>query len=108
MTIILPAPVAGYFAAKNRHDVDGMLAPFAAAAVVRDEGRAHEGRAAIRAWMEETTKKYRVTVVPEAAAEEGGRLVVTGLVSGDFPGSPARLTYRFALADGAIAGLEIG
>jgi len=108
MTISLPAPVAGYFAAKNRHDIGGMLAPFSAEAEVRDEGRVHAGRAAIRAWMEETTRKYRVTVVPEAAAEEGGRVVVTGLVAGDFPGSPARLTYRFALADGAIAGLEIG
>ncbi len=34
----LPAPLEAYFDAVNRGDVDGMLEPFAAHAVVKDEG----------------------------------------------------------------------
>jgi len=49
-----------YFAATNRHDVDGMVEPFAPTAVVVDEEYEGELRraAAIRGCMEETTRKY--------------------------------------------------
>lgn len=108
MALNPPPPIAAYFAAKNRHDIDGMLAPFASNAEVRDEGELHRGRDAIRAWMEHTTKKYRVTSIPEEHHSEDGRDIVRSLVSGDFPGSPAHLTYRFTLAAGEIAALDIG
>lgn len=108
MTIDLPRPIADYFAAKNRHDIDAMLAPFAADATVRDEGQAYNGHAAIRGWMEETTRRYRVTVEPTEASSDGGTWKVAALVAGDFPGSPAVLRYRFSLADERIARLEIG
>ena len=108
MTIDLPRPLAAYFAAKNRHDIDAMLAPFAADSIVRDEGKTYTGRAAIKAWMEETTKKYRVTVEPAEASSKGPNWTVAGLVSGNFPGSPATLHYRFAVAEDRIAHLEIG
>jgi hypothetical protein len=108
MTIALPPPIAAYYDAKNRHDIDGMLAPFAVDALVHDEGHDHLGRASIRAWMEDTTRKYRVTSTPEESSADGAELVVRALVSGNFPGSPAHLTYRFALADDRIARLTIG
>ena len=62
MTVKLPQPLVDYFAAKNRHDIDGMLIPFSPDATVRDEGEIHQGAVAIRDWMEATTRKYRVTV----------------------------------------------
>jgi hypothetical protein len=34
----LPLPLATYYEAKNQHDINGMLAPFAEDAVVKDEG----------------------------------------------------------------------
>ena len=108
MTIQLPAPVADYFLAINRHDIDAMLAPFAAGAMVHDEGEEHVGHAAIRAWMVETTLKYRVTVVPQEAEEANGGTTVAGLVSGNFPGSPAKLRYGFTLSSDWISRLEIG
>lgn len=108
MTQVLPAPILDYIEAKNRHDIDGMLAPFAEAATVRDEGKTHEGRAAIRAWMEETTRKYRVTVTVAKVAETDIGVLVTLDVAGDFPGSPLPLDFRFTLADGRITRLEIG
>ena len=108
MSLNAPKPITDYYEAKNRHDVDAMLAPFAAEAAVKDEGKTYVGHAAIRAWMEDTTHKYRVTVEPETIDEDGERLVVRALVSGNFPGSPARLTYWFTVRAGKIAGLEIG
>ncbi len=103
----LPAPIAAYFAANPRFDVAGMLAPFAADAVVRDERHTHVGTAAIRAWIETATVGNRAVATPEAWHEDAGRLVVEGRVAGAFPGSPVRLAFRFALADGRIGALDI-
>ena len=103
----LPLPLATYYEAKNQHDINGMLAPFAEDAVVRDEGQEHHGRAAIRSWMEHTTRKYRVTVDVKQIELVDDCLIVSGLVSGDFPGSPAMLRYAFTLSGSKIARLEI-
>lgn len=103
----LPEPIATYFAGVNRHHVDAMLAPFAEAAVVKDEGQERRGLPAIREWMEETTRKYRATVAVADVAEMDGKTVVTGRVSGNFPGSPVDLRYAFNLAGGSISRLEI-
>jgi ketosteroid isomerase-like protein len=108
MSLDLPAPINAYYAAKNAHDIDAMLAPFADEAHVRDEGEDHRGHAAIRDWMEHTTRKYRVTATPEEVSKEGDKHIVRALVAGDFPGSPAHLTYRFTLAGDRITRLEIG
>jgi ketosteroid isomerase-like protein len=108
MSLDLPAPIHAYYAAKNVHDIDAMLTPFAEDAHVRDEGEDHRGRVAIRGWMEETTRKYRVTATPEDVSKDGGQHIVRALVAGNFPGSPARLTYRFTLAGDRIVRLEIG
>jgi ketosteroid isomerase-like protein len=108
MIATLPQPLADYFAAKNRHDIDAMLIPFSPDATVRDEGRTHRGPAAIRGWMEETTRKYRVTVEVAEATANGDAWRIAGIVSGNFPGSTATLHYNFTLADNRIALLEIG
>lgn len=107
MSIELPKPLAVYYAAKNQKDIDGMLACFAADAGVRDEGEDRRGRAEIREWMEETTRKYGVTVDPRKISGEADKPVVAALVTGNFPGSPVTLRYRFTLAGGAITYLEI-
>lgn len=103
MSLELPEPIAAYFAGTNNHDIDAMLAPFAEAAIIRDEGQERRGLAAIQEWMEETTRKYRVTV----AITDVAKTVVTGRVSGNFPGSPVELRYAVTLAGDKIARLEI-
>lgn len=108
MTAKLPQPLADYFAAKNRHDIDAMLVPFSSDATVEDEGKTHRASAAIRRWMEETTRKYRVTVEVAEATTNGDAWRIAGIVSGNFPGSPATLHYVFTLTDGRITRLEIG
>ena len=108
MSATLPEPLSAYFGAKNRHDIDAMLAPFAEEVVVKDEGQERRGPAAICEWMEETTSKYHDTVEVTDVAEADGKTVVTGLVSGTFPGSPVRLRFHFTIEGDKIARLEIG
>ena len=108
MPIDLPQPLKDYFSAVNSQDIDAMLAPFAMEAMVKDEGATMNGRAAIRAWIEETTRKYGVSLSPEGIDRDGDRVSVRVLMSGNFPGSPAHVTYRFILRGGEIGELEIG
>ena len=108
MSITLPAPVASYFKARNDFDLDATLAPFDHDAVVKDEHEEHRGLAAIRSWVEETTRKYHAKVEPQNAIEAGKKVVVSGLVSGDFPGSPLLLDHTFTLSRQKISRLEIG
>ena len=86
-----------------------MTACFAPDAEVRDEGRTYVGRAAIHGWKQETIAKYGIHIEPLEIRAEGGAAIVVAHVAGNFPGSPAKLTYRFGLsADGLIQTLAIG
>jgi hypothetical protein len=106
-TTQLPRPVATYVEGANAQDIDAVTACFTASAVVQDEGQSRQGMAAIREWAEEVSRKYRPTVDVIDVAEADGRTIVTGRVSGDFPGSPIELHYVFALNGGKIDRLEI-
>jgi len=44
----LPEPLESYFEAVNREDVEAMLVPFAANAVVSDEGKTRSGVTELR------------------------------------------------------------
>ncbi len=103
----LPKSIADYIAGSNAHDPDACAACFAADAIVIDEGRERKGLADIRAWKEEVTRKYRATVQVIAVAKTDGKTIVTGRVSGNFPGSPVDLRYAFTLRGDKIARLEI-
>jgi hypothetical protein len=107
MSTKLPPPLGAYFAAVNVQDIEAMLAPFSAAATVKDEAQERRGLAAIREWIEETTRKYGVTIAVIDVAETTGNTTVTGRVSGNFPGSPVELCYAFILDGEKIARLEI-
>src|SRR5260370_33636726 len=103
----LQQSIAAYFAATKTHDIAAMLAPFAEEAVVKDEGREYRGIDAIRDWMEETTRKYRFTVDVTDVAKARGKTVVTGLGSGNLPGSPVSLRHEVTVDRRKIARLEI-
>ena len=103
----LPDILTRYFAAQNAHDIEAMTDCFAVDAHVHDEGEDHRGRAAIRAWIKETSEKYRVEVEPLELRREADLTVIVARVSGNFPGSPADLTFRFGLADGRVATLAV-
>lgn len=107
MTLELPQPITGYFAADAHGGADAVARCFAAGAVVRDEGQTHVGQAAIRSWKAETGKKYIYTVTPFDITRDSDRVVVTSHLEGDFPGSPVNLRYIFELDGEMIAALEI-
>ena len=107
MSIDLPAPIAGYFAAENSDDAEALTACFAPDAVVRDEGRRIQGIAAIKAWKREGKAKYQHKIKLLGAAETGGETIVRGLVSGNFPGSPIELGFAFVLDGERITSLEV-
>jgi hypothetical protein len=100
-------PIAAYVEANARLDVDGMLAPFAADAVLIDNGRRHQGHAELRSLLEEAVIPAKAIFTPDTARHENGQVVVEGPAHGDFKGSPIRFTYRFTLEKGAIKALEI-
>jgi ketosteroid isomerase-like protein len=103
----LPPPISNYFKAVNVQDVDAMLSAFSDDASVRDEGQDMIGRAAIREWIDDTTRKYRITVMPTGVDRADQRTIVTVKVSGSFPGSPIQLRYHFTLSGEKITRLEI-
>jgi hypothetical protein len=103
--LTLPAPVAAYFAAE--HDPEALARCFASHAVMKDDGHTYSGLDAIKSFMAEASAKYNATSVPFAMEREDGLQVVRASVTGNFPGSPIELSYRFRLDDGLIASLEI-
>jgi hypothetical protein len=107
MAIHLPKAIDIYFASENAHDPTALDKCFAADAIVRDEGKTIEGLAAIKAWRIETDKKYGHTVEPLAISEKDGKVIVTGKVSGNFPGSPVNLDHAFEIKGERIVSLEI-
>ena len=103
----LPEPLPEYFRAANDGNAEEASACFAEEAVVHDEDQEHQGRAAIRGWIEETTAKYSPLMVPQDVTDDGKNTIVTAMVSGAFPGSPIELEYCFQIRRGRIARLEI-
>lgn len=104
----LPVPIAAYLRAANANDTLALTACFTADAVVHDEAKEYRGIEAIMAWKAETSARYRPNVEARhiEGADQNYRLYA--LVSGNFPGSPAMLSYNFLLRDDRIAALEIG
>ena len=107
MTIELPAQVSRYFAAANDRQSDVVADCFTETATVRDEGHDIAGRAAIRAWAEESGSKYKFHADVRSKATEGDLLVVTAHLTGDFPGNPIDLRYHFGLEGEQIASLVV-
>jgi SnoaL-like protein len=106
MPITLPKPIADYFAADMK-DGAAIARCFTPDAVVIDEGRTYAGRSAIARWKAEASAKYNYASDPSAVAEHDDGIVVTARLSGNFPGSPVDLRFRFNLEGDAISRLEI-
>ena len=106
-TLTLPVAVTRYLDASNRFDASAAADCFAANASVRDENRKHVGRVAIRAWVAETSRKFRPTLTVLRATENGDEVILSVAVSGQFPGSPVTLVYQLRLCGGKILTLTI-
>src|SRR5438552_13755139 len=94
-TVNVPNTIAEYFLAANTDDADRVAACFAENAVVHDEGGEIRGKSAVRGWAEETRRKYQYHAEVVKTEQEADRIIVTAHLSGNFPGSPIDLRYRF-------------
>jgi hypothetical protein len=102
----IPAIVRRYFELAPSPDTEAYFAMFTDDAVVEDEGREHQGIAAIRAWRAEVPLvSYEITDVEVGPA----RSTATTTITGAFPGSPfAGLKFHFEdIVDGRIRRLRI-
>jgi len=81
---------------------------FSGDALVHDEGRDHRGLDSIKAWMKETQTKYKYVIEPLDASVSGNAVNLRARLTGDFPGSPVDLDFKFMLANDKIASLKIG
>lgn len=103
----LPKPIADYVEANAQLDLDGMLKPFAADAILMDNGSRHEGHTELRTLFKEEVIVAKAIFTPDTVRHENGKIVVEGPAHGDFKGSPIRFTYNFTLENDAIKALEI-
>ena len=105
----LDAPViTRYFEADARRDIDAIVALFTDEAVVVDEGQTYHGSAEIRSWQEGAASRYQYTTEvfgTERTGEES--YLVTGRLTGNFPGGTAELQWRFTVQGDLISRLEI-
>jgi len=104
----LPSPIQTYFEADMAGDSGAPGRAFAPDAVVRDEGETHVGVAAIDAWWRAAKAKYQHAAEPLEFDARDDVTSVRARVTGQFPGSPATLTFAFRLAGDRIAAMEIG
>jgi len=104
--IDLPTPIAAYFAADTT-GAEAVAQCFTDGAVVIDERQEYRGRTAIARWKAEASAKFRYSVERLGVHVSGDQATVTGRVTGDFPGSPVELQYRFILEGDKISRLEI-
>ena len=102
----LPEPIVAYFEA-DKHNAQAVAHCFTKDGEVKDEGQTHVGLAAIEAWKAAASTQYSYITEPIAFSKQGRHCIVTGRVTGNFPGSPVDLQYTFTLERGKIASLEI-
>ncbi len=107
MPLSLPHAISIYFAISNGADIASVKHCFTTDAVVIDEGKTHQGHAAIEMWQRAVQAAFDYSVEPIEVLTEGDRITVTSNVVGNFPGSPVVLKHAFALVGDKINTLEI-
>jgi len=108
-TAIAPAAlIRRYFELDADRDIDSIVALFSTDASVVDEGEARHGIAEIRAWQIGPASKYTYTTqILDTVALEPERYLITGRLTGDFPGGTAELKWDFTVTGGRITRLVI-
>lgn len=101
--ITLPKAVENFVAANNNHDVEALMATFAADAIVSDDGETYTDDAGIRAWIGSHLVAPRIDITPTSF--DGDRMVA--LSAGEFPGSPMSFAYNFDIDGDLVKGLSI-
>ncbi|MBE8721246.1 nuclear transport factor 2 family protein [Sphingobacterium pedocola] len=101
----LPNTIAALVTAQDNFDSHRYANCFSETAIVLDEGKTYNGRAEIQRWIQKANDEFRIVMKPLEYSESEETLKAE--VSGNFEGSPAVLTYHFALHEGKIQSLKI-
>jgi hypothetical protein len=108
MPLQMPEPLTRYFEHDALRDVEAIVAVFADDATVTDEGETRQGVAEIRAWQLGPASAYSYRTELRDTEQLGpDRYLVTGRLSGNFPGGTADLTWDFTIAGNKISRLVI-
>jgi SnoaL-like domain len=108
MPIDMPEPLTRYFEHDAQRSIDGIVALFADDAIVTDEGETRQGVAEIRAWQLGPASAYTYrTEIRDTEQLGPDRYLVTGRLTGNFPGGTAELTWDFTIAGNKISRLVI-
>jgi hypothetical protein len=104
----LPDVIRRYFELDPHHDVEPVVALFSDYATVVDEGETRRGTAEIRAWRTGPAARYTYTTeVLDTETLSEDRYLITGRLTGDFPGGTADLKWDFTIAGDRITRLVI-
>ena len=104
----LPDVILRYFERDTDRDIDSIVNLFADDATVIDEGEERHGTAEIRAWQTGAASKYTYTTeITNTEALGPARYLVTGRLTGNFPGGIADLKWDFTIAGQHITRLII-
>ena len=108
MSTKLPDVVSRYFERDGDRDIESIVDLFAEDATVIDEGEERHGTPEIRAWQTGAASKYAYTTeITSAEALGPDRYLVTGRLTGNFPGGTADLRWDFSIAGQQITRLVI-
>jgi hypothetical protein len=103
-----PPVIRRYFELDPRSDVELFVELFDAQASLVDEGVTYRGEAEIRTWRTGPAIKYTYTTEVFAAEKPAtDRYVVSGRLTGNFPGGTADLRWDFTLTGELISRLVI-
>ena len=104
----LPDVISRYFERDSDRDIESIVSLFAEDAIVIDEREERHGTAEIRAWQTGAASKYAYTTeITGAEALGPDRYLVTGRLTGNFPGGTADLNWDFTIAGQHITRLTI-
>jgi SnoaL-like domain len=104
----VPEVIRRYFLLDAEREIDSIVALFTDDATVVDEGETRHGTMEIRAWQTGPASRYTYTT--DVLATDGltaDRFVVTGRLTGNFPGGTAELKWDFTVAGDRISRLVI-
>jgi len=104
----LPDVIFRYFERDADRDIESIVGLFAEDAIVIDEREERRGTDEIRAWQTGAASKFTYTTeVTDAEALGPDRYLVTGRLTGNFPGGTADLKWDFTIAGQHITRLTI-
>jgi hypothetical protein len=102
----LPKVIADLVAAQNNFDSTAYVKCFSENAVVKDEGKTHNGTKEIEAWIADSNERYRATIKVVGYEEHKTESILKAETSGSFPESPIVLNYHLVITDGLIRSLK--